>query len=278
MPKTTYQIRKIDIEKVIRSQEHKLIKNLPGFVIYLLKKIIKEKELNELIELGRTKKNIDYISAVLQQLNIKSEVIGPENVPKNNNLIIAANHALGGMDYFALMFVLKNRFPVVKSLANEILLNVDPLKEIFLPVNVFGKNSEKNKKLVDEAMADNQTPIFIFPSGEVARKYHGKMDDGKWRSGFIRYALEYKRDILPVFIAAENSKFFYRLAGFRRFIGLKANLELFLLPREILKQKNKSIKIIIGKPILHSTFNRTKNVKEWATKVKEKVYQLGENR
>jgi hypothetical protein len=52
------------------------------------------------------------------------------------------------------------------------------------------------------------------------------------------------------------------------------NIELFLLPQELIKQKNKTVKLIFGKPISHTTFDESKSHLQWASEVKNIVYSL----
>jgi hypothetical protein len=153
-------------------------------------------------------------------------------------------------------------------------MSIKPISGIIVPINVFGKITEKDRNLLEERLSDNHIPVTIFPSGEVMRKYKGKPDDGLWKSGFIRYAKQYKKDVVPFYIPTENSKIFYWIANIRRKLGVKANIELFWLPRELIKQKNKTITIIFGKPIPYQHFNESKNRHEWASVVKKTAYKL----
>ena len=73
-----------------------------------------------------------------------------------------------------------------------------------------------------------------------------------------------------------NSNFFYNLANFRTKLGIKANLEMLYLVNETYKQYNKTIHIVIGDPISWETFDRSKTDLEWASMLRDKVYQLKE--
>ena len=72
-----------------------------------------------------------------------------------------------------------------------------------------------------------------------------------------------------------NSTFFYELSRWRKRIGIKANIEMLYLVDEMYGHKNKTITLIFGKPIQHSTFDKRYSDQVWAEKVKEHVYQLG---
>jgi hypothetical protein len=50
---------------------------------------------------------------------------------------------------------------------------------------------------------------------------------------------------------------------------------MFLLPREMFNKKGHTISITFGKPIPFSRFNSSKTNYEWAQKVREYVYLIG---
>lgn len=58
-------------------------------------------------------------------------------------------------------------------------------------------------------------------------------------------------------------------------LGIKANIEMLFLPGEVFKQRKAKIHIHFGKSIPYSTFDDTKSKKEWASWIKESVYQMG---
>ena len=273
-PSEKKQSVRVDVEKIIRAQEHPVVRNLPRPVIRFIKWLIKEDEINKGLEQFGHLKNFDFIEAILNYLNIKVEAYGTENIPRDGNLIFVGNHALGGPDFLALMHVLKDYFSKVNHLTNDVLMGIEPLKDFFLPVKVFGKNPEKYRRLYYERLSEPGVPTTIFPSGEVARYRNGRWDDGLWRSGFVRFAKQYGKTVVPFYIPTKNSKLFYAVNKWRRRLGIGANLELFLLPRELLKMRNKTVRIYFGKPIPPEFFDDSKHVHEWADVVKKMVYQL----
>lgn len=269
---------KVDIEKVIRSQENRHIKKMPNFVVRYIKKVIREDELNKITEYAGDSQGIEFIKKSMEYLNVTCNFFNKENIPPEGRYIFACNHPLGGIDFFAAILSINDNYNNIKAIANEMLMHVKPLQDIFLPVNVFGKNSEKAKEDIMKAMASEDIQMMTFPAGEVARKHNGKLDDGKWHRSFIRHAVEFERDIIPVFIDAENSKKFYRIANIRRTLRLKTDIELFLLPQELVKQKNKVINVTFGKPISYKIFDKNKHICEWAQEVKKVVYGLKRNK
>jgi len=279
MPEAKSQspVVQIDVEKIIRSQSHPLLRRLPRPFIWLIKKIIHQDEINEGLRKFGHLKNFEFIEAVLQYLNIKVEAYGTHHIPSHGDVIFVGNHALGGADFLALMHILKDYYPRINHLTNDLLMGIKPLEDFFIPVNVFGKNPEHYRRLYDERLSEPGIPISIFPSGEVARYRKGRWDDGLWRSGFVRFAKKFDKTVVPFFIPTRNSKLFYRVHRFRKWLGIKANLELFLLPHELLKMRNRTVRIIFGAPLPPSFFDDSKSIHEWAGVVKQRAYALTNN-
>ena len=94
-----------------------------------------------------------------------------------------------------------------------------------------------------------------------------------WKT-FITRAKKNSLPVIPVFIDGKLRPFFYRLYRFRKFLGIKSNIEMLWLARELYRQHGKTINITFGKAIDHSVFDQSKTDKEWAQWVREKVYQL----
>ena len=126
---------------------------------------------------------------------------------------------------------------------------------------------------LENAFASN-AQIITFPAGMVSRKTKGVIIDPEWQKSFIVKAVKYQRDIVPIHVKGENSKFFYNLANFRKKIGLKVNLEMMCLPKETFNKKGSTFTLSIGKPIPWETFDKSKTPKEWAAEVKKNVYSL----
>ena len=132
---------------------------------------------------------------------------------------------------------------------------------------------KKNAELIEKAYAsDNQ--IITFPAGLCSRKQNGKIQDTEWKKSFIQKAVHYQRDVVPVFFEGRNSDFFYRFANLRKTLGIKMNYEMIYLPDEMFKSKHKTYRIHFGKPVPWQTFDNSRKPAEWATWMKEVVYDL----
>ena len=139
-------------------------------------------------------------------------------------------------------------------------------------VGTFGRDAAR---LMDEAYASDYQ-LLNFPAGICSRKIKGVITDLPWQKSFIVKAVQHQRDIVPCYFAGRNSSFFYNLANFRTFIGLKMNLEMLYLVDEMFRQNGKDIDVYFGDPIPWQTFDKSRKPQEWADMVREKTYNLPE--
>lgn len=263
----------IDIEKVIKSKNPKLLKWLPKFLINYLKKTIHQEEINEILDENKDKFDYEFAKDIITRFNVKINTNGLENIPKEGGYIFASNHPLGGIDALALVTVIEPYRKDVQFIVNDILMNLKNLSGLFVGVNKHGINSKNSLNKVDELFASDKA-VFVFPAGLVSRKKNGKVADLEWKKTFITRAKKHNKSIVPVYVGGSLSNFFYRLSNLRSRLGIKANLEMLYLADETFKQKNKTLDIIFGEPIPVSTFNKTKSDREWAKWMENKVHGM----
>jgi len=267
----------IDVEKVIGSKKPGLLKVLPGFIINYLKRIIHQDEINDFIERNKSVYGLEFVERIVNEFIRQLNTTGIENIPTGKRILIASNHPLGGLDGVALMNAAGKIRPDILFPVNDLLMNLENIKNLFIPINKHGSNSQ-NLKIINETFASDVSVLY-FPAGLCSRKQkHGIIEDLEWKKTFISYARKYQRDIVPTFIEGRNSDFFYNLARFRKMIGIKQNIEMLYLVDEMYKQKNKTINIIVGKLIPFETFDKRFSDSQWAQKVKEHVYRLSSDR
>jgi len=263
----------IDIEKIIAEKNPRLKKWMPGFILRYLKRTLHEDEVNFYIAVNKDTYGVDFCIDILNRFQIEVVAEGLENIPKSGGVIFACNHPLGGMDALAIVQEVNPIRSDIKFVVNDILLHLNSLKDQFVGVNKHGTNTKESLEELNNLFESEQA-IFVFPAGFVSRKKKGVVQDLEWKKTFITRSKKYQRSVIPVFIDGELSNFFYRLANFRKFIGIKANIEMLYLVDELFRQKNKTMTIRFGKPIAHSTFDKTKKDLEWADWVKKEVYKM----
>ncbi len=264
----------IVLKNLVAEKSSKLAKRIPGFVYGWLSRILHIRELNEIIFKYGDKMGIEFVISSLSYFNVSFDFRGTENLPKEGRYIFASNHPLGGFDGLILLNGVTKFLGPSLFLVRDELTKIPQLKEVFIPINKYG--NQRNSINLINAAYESEKQILIFPSGLASRKKHGIISDLEWHKHFIQKSVESKRDVIPVFISGSNSPFFYWLCNFRQFIGMKFNIEMFLLPDEMFKQRNKNFTITFGKPISWQSFNGTKTPSQWAEVVKNAVYKLPE--
>ena len=263
----------INIATIINDINSRKLKRLPGFIIKWIEIIIRQDEMNQILTKYSDYPGLDILTKIIEELNIKIEVDGKENLPENSRCFFLSNHPFGLIDGLVLTKIVGDKYHVLKSIGNEAFMYVPHLRPFIAAVNVFGKNP-KEYITVLENIYDSDVPITHFPSGEVSRLYNGKIQDCQWHKSFITKAVSHKRNIVPFYIYGRNSRFFHFISFVRRVLGIKSNIEFIMLPREMFRKRNKTIRIKIGQLIPHQKFDKSFSHWEWADKVRKYVYDL----
>jgi 1-acyl-sn-glycerol-3-phosphate acyltransferase len=267
------KIPEINVEKIIYSKNKRLAKIIPPFVLNYLKKIVHQEELNGFLKEWGHLENAELIGASLKFMSTRYTVFGEENIPVVGRNIFVSNHPLGGLDGLVFIYELSKYFKDIKFPVNDILMSIGHVSGIFLPVNKHGFQDREAVRKMEQAF-ESESQILYFPAGLCSRKRRGVVRDLKWHKSFISKAIQYRRNVIPVHISGRNSNFFYSLSNFRKFLGIKANIEMLYLPDEMFRQKDKEIHLVFGKSIPWQTFDKTKSPAEWAEWVKSKSYEL----
>ncbi len=274
MNKNTFTI---DIDKVLRDKAGTKAKYVPRFLVSWLKRIVHQDEINEFILQEGDKQGVPWLTDCIDYLGFKFEIEGIENLPSPadpQRLTFVSNHPLGGPAGVMLGAILGKHYEGnIKYLVNDLLMNLHGLAPLFIPINKTGKQSRDFPAMVKAGFASNNH-IIIFPAGLCSRRKNGKIEDLTWNKTFIVKSIETQRNVVPIYFGGRNSNFFYRLASLTDRLGLKFNIAMLFLADEMFKNKGKTFKIVIGKPISWQTFSKEKSPIEWAQEVKEVVYKL----
>lgn len=263
----------IDVEQVLRDKAPDVARKIPGFVFSLLRKIICEEQCNNFLKKSAGKEGLEFADALIQNHSAGIEVRGLENLPEGGRFLFASNHPLGGMDGVALLSALGTRYGSdVRFIVNDILMNVKPLASLFVPINKHGSQSKDTFDQLHEAL-ESDAQVLIFPAGLVSRRQKGgAIEDLEWKKSFVSQAIRYQRDIVPVYFEARNSAFFYNFAYWRKKLGVKLNIDMLFLPREIFNKSSQRFIIHIGQPISYQLIEKEGSPKAWAKKIKNIVY------
>lgn len=242
----------IDLHRILRERiggwKGKLI---PGFLVSALERMVHQRELNEVLDSVRPAQGTEFARKTYDYFDLTLESRGEENIPDEGRFIFASNHPLGGLDGIGLIKVLGRRYgdDGLRFLVNDMLMNVEPLRPVFLPINKYGSQGRAAASAIASAYASD-VQMLIFPAGLVSRlQPGGAIEDLTWQKSFVQKAVEYRRDIIPVRFEGRNRMRFYRTARWRKRLGLKVNVEQAMLPAELCASRGKKFRVTFGRPI-----------------------------
>lgn len=262
---------KIDVREIVRSKSPALARFSP--LVNYLRRTVHEDEINSILAKHSHLEPVEFIRAALREMGITYELSGIENLDTQGRYIFASNHPFGGLDGLMLAEKVAARFGDVRVVVNDLLMNIDPLRDIFIPVNKHGRQNAEYLKLYNEAFERN-VPIITFPAGLCSRCHNGTVGDTEWKPNFVKQAVATKRDIVPVYFDGRLSPFFYRLANLRKRIGLKANIEMLYLADEMFRQRGSHFQIVIGQPVGWKSLADGQSARHHAERLRDMVYGL----
>ena len=263
----------INLRANFKEKNPDLYKKIPSFVIKGLEKIIRQKEANRILAKYSHCNTREFLTNIINEFNLDIQISGKENLPENGRCFFAGNHPFGIADGLIITHIVSGKYGTLKAIANEAFMLIPPLRPFIAVVDVYGLSPRAYIQALDDVY-NSDTPITHFPAGEVSRWYNKKVQDTFWQKSFISKSVATQRDIVPIYFHGKNSKLFYLIFRLRRFLGIKLNIELVLLPREFFKKRNSTIKVVIGKPISYTRFNTDKNPHEWAQIIRAELYDL----
>ena len=200
-------------------------------LIGLLKRLFREKSINEFLADNEGVAGFEFIDKVLEYFSVSYSVSNTdrENIPVNGRVVIFANHPLGALDALCLIKLVSEVRKDVKIVANEMLTHLEPLGQILLPVDAMGGISTRRQLQAIQSSLEEEQAVIFFPAGEVSRARPVGVRDTRWNDGFLKFARRSSSPLLPVHIDARNSAMFYGLSALHKAAaGLLLVNEMFL--------------------------------------------------
>lgn len=269
----TNDILQVDLDKVIADKNPRLARLLPRFLKRYLKRIIHQDEINHVLRSFSHQTPVEFIRSTLSYMEISYRAVGLEQLSDQGRYLFVSNHPFGGMDGMMLCDELDKRFGSGRIIVNDILMNLKPLAPLFIPVNKHGRQNSDYLRFFREALASDDQ-IATFPAGLCSRRIDGKVCDTKWKSSFVKNAIESQRDIVPVFFEGRLSNFFYNLSSLRKRLGIKANIEMIYLPDEMFSQHGRHFDIHFGAPVPWQELAAAGSAAQSAQRIREMVYAM----
>ncbi len=222
--------------------------------VWLLKKILHEHEFKDFAEKYPHVKGFDFVDQVLDYFNTSYSVrdTEQERIPPQGRVVIIANHPIGSLDGLALLKLVRSVRHDVKIIANDILMGLKNLQPCLLAVDNMTGNTHRDSVVAIREHLNQDGAVIVFPAGVVSRFGTKGVRDGKWNSGFLRFASSTQSPVLPVHVKARNSAFFYILSMISRPLST-----IWLVP-EMFKQRNQCIPIRVGDLIPYESYANNK--------------------
>ena len=264
----------VSVREVIASKNANLLRWIPEFLLRWFERFVHQDELNRVLKKYHGFDGREFAVKAIEGMGCTVQCNFADRIPKEGPTVFVANHPMAGMDALSLFASVGKMRDELHIIANDVLANIPQFKGYFIPVNKFGKSAKDSMIRVDEAYASKKAMI-VFPSGLCSRKINGEIVDLEWQKSFLAKAIQYDYNIVPVHINGKNSNRFYRIANWRKFLGIKFNIEMMTLADELFKQKGQTITLTFGHPIPANIFNKKRTFED-AQRIKKFVYQLAE--
>ncbi|RXR21082.1 lysophospholipid acyltransferase family protein [Flavobacterium amnicola] len=261
-----------EVAKAINADKYGVLGTFSG---WLLMKVLQISTLNKIYDRNKHLKDVEFLNAILDEFQIKFEIHEEDlkRLPKEGPYITISNHPLGGIDGILLLKLMLEREPNFKIIANFLLHRIEPLKPYIMPVNPFETHKDSKSSVIGlketfRHLSDGK-PLGMFPAGEVSTYKDEKLVvDKAWEEGAIKVIRKAQVPVVPIYFHANNSKLFYFLSK------ISGTLRTAKLPSELLTQKDRVIKVRIGKPISVAEQNEHQTIEEYTEFLRKKTYML----
>ena len=240
----------LNLRQIIADRLGSRARWIPGCAISWLERTICQERLNEMLRICHPRRGADFCAGVLDHLGITVQWEHPERLPRDPRAIFICNHPMGGLDGMAIIAALTQHYGLasdaVRFVVNDLLMAVEPLTDVFVPINKHGSQSRRASRDIHDALASD-APVVLFPAGLVSRLGpDGRIADLAWRKSFVPWAISNDRPVVPLYFHGLNSPSFYRIAARRKKTGLKFNYEMIYLPREVFRANGATFRISVG--------------------------------
>ncbi|WP_194767231.1 GNAT family N-acyltransferase [Tamlana sp. I1] len=261
-----------EVAKAIQLDKYGFVGTFAG---WLLMKVLKISTLNKVYNRNKHLNDLPFLDGVLDDFQIKFEI--PEEdlkrLPKDGAYVTISNHPLGGIDGILLLKLMLEQRKDFKIIANFLLHRIEPLKPYIMPVNPFEGHKDAKSSIAGFKNAilhlREGHPLGIFPAGEVSTYRDGKLVvDKPWEEAAMKLVKKAGVPVVPIYFHAKNSPLFYKLSK------ISDTFRTAKLPSELLTQKNRIIRVRIGKPISVDDQKEHTTLKGFTEFLRRKTYML----
>lgn len=239
-------------------------------------RIAKINEVNQLYDKLKNKNGKDFFDSFVRERNLSYIAFEEDlaKVPKTGPFILVSNHPLGAIDGILMCKIISEIRPDFKVMGNFLLEKIKPMQPYVIPVNPFeGRKDAYNSSFgMRETLKHLQNGgcVGIFPAGEVSNKNnpYNEILDKEWEKTAIKLIKKAKVPVVPMYFHSKNSTLFYQVAK------IHPSLQTLMLPAEMMNDREKPIRIRIGRPITVKAMDENETIEELGEFLKRKVYMM----
>ena len=246
-------------------------------LVNFLFKMLKMDKVNWLHSHNCSTPGAPFTKGVLKDLNatvvVENEKI-LDNLPEGA-FITVSNHPFGALDGIILIGLLGSRRKDYKVMVNLILNYITALRSCFIAVDPVASSDPAKKAVsmrgIREAMlhVKNGHPLGFFPAGSVAKiNATLQIDDRDWQPSIIRLIQQLKVPVVPIYFHGYNSLLSYILGR------VCWPLRSLMLPSEVFRKKNATLRVTIGNPISVEEQAKYKSVEELTKFLKDTTFSM----
>lgn len=269
-------------DTIIAKDELKRALNLSPFLsegfARLAMSVLRLNSINEVYSKIADREGLDFVSAGLEELNVKVDVNADElkRLPRSGGFITVSNHPFGGVDGVILLkLLLQSGRDDTLLLGNFILKQIERLSQYVISVDPFEGGHKGNVAGIKTALTHVQNGgcLGIFPAGEVSTYYDDTDNKGiadrQWIPSMVRFIRRAQVPVVPIYFQGQNSRLFHLLGL------IHPILRTAKLPSELLNKDKQPIKVRIGMPISVDEQNSFNDIDKYGRFLRIKTYALG---
>lgn len=189
---------------------------------------------------------------IFDEFNIDLQVEGMEILEqfKEGPFITVSNHPFGHIDGITLIYIVTRIRPEYKVMVNMILNHISAMRPNFIAVDQSASADPEKRRVsvagVREAMSmlRDGKPVGFFPAGAIGMTdKDGIIVDRPWQPIILQIIQKAKVPVIPIYFHGTNSAYF-------NFLGHHSvPLRTANLVCELMKKKNKPMRVTIGQPV-----------------------------
>lgn len=224
------------------------------------------------------KRGADFTDSILEGAEVKLEIKNEEvlkNLPEGS-FVVLSNHPYGALDGISIISLFARYKPEFKVMVNQFLTYIGAMRDNFIAVEPVS-SSEKARAVSMNGIRTaikhvrDGHPIGFFPAGAVSKlKLDFTTEDRDWQPNIMRLVKQFKKPVIPIYFYGRNSITFYLLRSINYLLSSAR------LPTEVFNKRGKTIKVVIGQPIMPEEYQHIEDIEELGRFFKAKTYNLVE--